>query len=129
MDYRKLTADVHQRPSAYGLDGSYGQAVAFITGCDAGNDWGLLTGFPQWLAMKLGQGANLAWPVLVLRLAFPSETGQPTARSLSPQHNDHAVATLFGLLDEFLEARQGPRGAISVLAPYFEWEQSRKPTS
>jgi hypothetical protein len=128
MDYRKLMADVHQRANAYGLDGTYGQAVAFITGCDAGNDWGLLAGFPQWLAVKVGQGANLAWPVLVLRLAFPSQTGPLTAQSLSPQHNDHAVATLFGLLDEFLEVRQGPHGVISVLAPYFERERSRKPT-
>ena len=127
MDYRKLMADVRQRASAYGLDGSYGQAVAFITGCDAGNEWGLLAGFPQWLAMKAGQGANLGWPALVLRLAFPSTAGQLIGASLNPEDDSHAVATLFALLDEFLEVREGAHGVISVLTPYFEWKHSRNP--
>lgn len=122
MDYRALLTDVQRRPNAYGLDGSYGQAVAFVTGCDAGNAWGLLVGFSQWLAMRSGEGANLAWPVLVLKIAFPSSHTGP----FEPSQNAHAVHTLFGLLDEFLDARQGSGGAVNVLTQYIKWEQTRR---
>ena len=61
MDYRKLFRDVRSRPSSYGFSGDDGEAVAFAMGCDAGNDRGVLAGFPERLALKHRTGANLAW--------------------------------------------------------------------
>jgi hypothetical protein len=124
MDYRTLFADVHRRPDAYGLEGSYGQAVAFVTGCDAGNAWGLLAGFPEWLAMTAGGGRNLVWSALVLDIAFPAPESVTPADPLDRQRNDHAVETLFRLLDGFLAVRQGSRGTATVIARYLDWERS-----
>lgn len=69
VSYRDLFTAVHRSPESYGLDGSYSQAVAFVLGCDAGNDWSLLLGFREWLATRLGCEANLAWPALVMMAA------------------------------------------------------------
>ncbi|WP_189266598.1 hypothetical protein [Streptomyces fuscichromogenes] len=126
VDYRTLFADVHRRPGSYGLDGSYGQAVAFIMGCDAGNAWGLLVGFPEWLAMKAGGGANLVWSALVLRIAFPGPTVVTAAETLDQQHDEHAVGALFGLLDEFLADRKGSRGAAAIVSSYLDWQRLRR---
>ncbi|MBV9855152.1 MAG: hypothetical protein JOY82_11650 [Streptosporangiaceae bacterium] len=120
-DYRKLFADIQERPNSYGLDGSYAQAVAFIMGCDAGNSWGLLTGFREWLAMKVGHGTNLGWPALVLRAAFPPPPVIVPADTLDETQEAHAVGTLFSLLDDFLETRSGSSGPALIFTEYAKW--------
>ncbi|WP_143676006.1 MULTISPECIES: hypothetical protein [Streptomyces] len=115
MDYRKLFADVNRRPSAYGLDGSYRQHVAFVTGCDAGNDWGLLVGFPEWLAMKTEAEANVTWSSLVLQVAgLSTASGYP----VDEEADSKAAKALFVLLDEFLSQRVGARGASNIISRY-----------
>ncbi|WAP55280.1 hypothetical protein [Streptomyces sp. S465] len=120
MDYRQLFTDTHRRPNAYGLDGSYHQYVAFITGCDAGNDWGLLVGFPEWLALKAGTEANVAWPSLVLKVAEQFGAGDYSSDAKS---NSKAVAALFSLLDEFLSERAGAKGASNIISRYVNRRQ------
>lgn len=74
MQYRELFVQVHQRPGMYGLDGSFAHCCNFLQGCHAGSAWTLLAGWREWLVMHLGKvyaGNNLAWPALVLKLAFP----------------------------------------------------------
>lgn len=66
VDYQQLFVEVSKRPGMYGLDGSFGQFVAFLNGVDAGNDLQLLAGFPEWPIVRLGDGNNLAWSGLVL---------------------------------------------------------------
>jgi hypothetical protein len=117
VDYRRLFSDLHRRPSSYGLDGSYPQYIAFITGCDAGNDWGLLVGFPEWLAMKVDSEANLTWSTLVLIAAGLSPTTMSDF-SAGEQSNSEATEALFALLDEFLSERVGARGASIIISRY-----------
>ncbi|MGI5531647.1 hypothetical protein ACQEVX_30980 [Streptomyces syringium] len=119
MDYRRLFADVHRRPDSYVMSGSFRESVAFINGCDAGNSWGLLIGFPEWLASKLGCEANLAWPALIANLA-----GTPP-RSLfsgeTPEADEaRAVEVLFAEVDAFLAARNGPHGARIIISDYLK---------
>ena len=126
VDYQKLFSDVHRRPGAYGLDGSYPQAVAFVMGCDAGNDWGLLISFPEWLALQAGGGRNLVWSSLVLRIALPTRPDVTPATILDPQHNEQAVETLFRLLNQFLTELRGARGATEIISRYLDSERSGK---
>ncbi|WP_106584052.1 hypothetical protein [Murinocardiopsis flavida] len=117
MDYRILFNDVQKRPKNYGLDGSFLQFTVFVNGCDAGNDWGLLLGFNHWLALRLDCEASPAWPVLVLRSAFPDEQ-RPTLRAaLSPEQDTQASEEMFRLLGAFLEQRTGA-SVSSIIARY-----------
>ncbi|GAB2620254.1 hypothetical protein GCM10027168_60400 [Streptomyces capparidis] len=114
MDYRRLFSEIRKRPSAYGLDGTYKEYVAFVTGCDAGNEWGLLAGFPEWLAMKAGREANATWSSLVL-----AAVGLPPAPPPAG-HKDEAkaVEALFDLLDEFLAERVSARHVSLIISRY-----------
>ncbi|WP_106685761.1 hypothetical protein [Streptomyces violaceusniger] len=95
--------------------------VAFVTGCDAGNDWGLLVGFPEWLALKARTEANVAWPSLVLQVADLSKAGDFPADAES---DSTAVSALFSLLDEFLSERTGARGASRIISLYASRRQA-----
>lgn len=125
MTYRTLFAEVRERPGLYGLDGSFREFCAFVTGADAGNDWQLLTGFRELLVVRVGTGNNLTWVGLVLRLAFPdAESGWPGLLT-TPDGDRAAVATLFRLLDEFLERRAAPGEPAGIFAEYQAWLQAQ----
>jgi hypothetical protein len=109
----------------WGLDGSFGQFCAFLTGVDAGNDWQLLSGFREWLVVRADTGNNLVWSGLVLRLAFPDvETGWHE-RLTDPDANMRAVDTLFALLDQFLDLRAEHDGTVTVFDQYLTWRQAQ----
>ncbi|WP_157978990.1 MULTISPECIES: hypothetical protein [Nocardia] len=121
MDYRQLFVEISKRPGIYGLDGSFGQFVAFLNGVDAGNDWRLLTGFREWLVVRLGDGNNLVWSGLVLHLAFPSQQSGWRELVADPQDNRIAVDMLFGLLDEFLTRRTEHGELVRIFDEYLTW--------
>jgi hypothetical protein len=84
VDYRKLFSDLQRRPGMFGLDGSFGQFCAFLTGVDAGHDWQFLTGFRELLVTRGGTGNHLTWTGLVVRLALrprPGTAQRPDAAS------------------------------------------------
>lgn len=114
--YRELLVAVGQRPSAYGLDGTYASMTAFVLGCDAGSSNGMLAGFREWLVVRLDHGNNLAWLALVRHLA-PGGFVHP----LTPEADTAAVGTLFQLLDEFLELREGRDGPLKIYSAYQAW--------
>ncbi|MFJ9792409.1 hypothetical protein [Streptomyces globosus] len=120
MEYRRLFADVRKRPGSYGLNGSFREVVAFINGCDAGNSWGLLVGFREWLALKADTEANLAWPFLILKIAKVAAAGSEVGLELSDSEEVKALEVLFEELDSFLTARNGSHGAAVVIAKYLE---------
>jgi hypothetical protein len=60
----------------HGLDGTYGAGVAFILGCDAGTSGILLSGFREWLIVRLHDGNNLSWPALVLQVVSAESVEQ-----------------------------------------------------
>jgi hypothetical protein len=106
MELRKRLADVRRHPRAYGLN-TLGEVVAFFTGVDAATEWQFLEGFREWLAAKSGLGANLALPVLLVRIAYP-DTGNDFWVAAMREESSRAVAMLFDELDIFLELKRLP---------------------
>lgn len=100
----------------YGLDGSYSAAVSFVLGCDAATSGVLLSGFREWLIVRLGDGNNLAWTALVTRIVSPG----------MPVPNEEATAGLFQLLDEFLALRDRRDGMARIYDQYLRWLKSQE---
>jgi hypothetical protein len=61
VNYRELFADVRRRPGMFGMDGTFHNLTTFVRGCEAGNDWQLLTGFREWLVTRVDGGDNFVW--------------------------------------------------------------------
>lgn len=104
MNLRERLADVRRRPRLYGLT-TFGEVAAFVTGMDAATEWRFLEGFREWLAVRSGFGANLAWQVLVIKIAYPDEVNDFWIAA-SHGESDAAVAILFDELDSFLANRE-----------------------
>ncbi|MFW5420881.1 hypothetical protein J0910_30125 [Nocardiopsis sp. CNT-189] len=115
MDYINLFRDAQKRPNAYGISGNYSEMVAFIMGCDAGNEWGLLAGFPHWLALRYGLEANLSWPAMIERISTQTPKGESLSRD-----DDHKISTLFQHVESFLEERTGPHFTATTITNYVE---------
>src|SRR5439155_10334091 len=60
-----------KRPTMYVPSLDFDAVAGFFQGFDVATYGGLLTGFREWLIVRLGYANNLAWTQLVLRLAFP----------------------------------------------------------
>ncbi|GAA4626131.1 hypothetical protein GCM10023196_033110 [Actinoallomurus vinaceus] len=118
MNYRELFQSVRRRPILHGLDATYKAGVAFILGCDAGTSGILLSGFREWLIVRLNDGNNLSWPGLVLQIISVEFVGQNEEQSdVEAQRFDR----LFRLLDEFLEQRDERDGMARIYSHYIEW--------
>ena len=129
MDYRTLFPQVRRRPEMYGVQNSFRSFCAFLQGVDAGNDWQLFTGFREFLALRVGFGTNLAWPGLILRLAFPEISSGVLDPLKDPGKERIAVDTLFRCLDEFLEQRAETGGTERIFEAYFAtFRQTGKPS-
>ena len=111
--YRELFANVRRRPLMYLPDAGFAASTSFVVGCNAANAHALLTGFTPWLATRAGcvGGSD----VLARR----------GTRQLDPEVDARAVATLFDLLDEFLELRDEADGLRRIFAAYERWRQLR----
>lgn len=122
MDYMNEFKQVRRHPGMYLHDRTFGEASAFVLGCDAGNDSCLLDGFREWLIVKVDGYNNLAWSALVLHLAFPGHPNPQDAWRESERNNRIAIDVLFDLLDEFLVAK-GPRheGLKDIYCRYQSW--------
>lgn len=125
MDYRELFSSVRRRPHLYGVPDTFRGLCAFVQGVDAGNEWQFLVGFREFLIVRADKGPNLAWPGLVLHIAFPGRDHMPADFLDDPERDHRAVSILFDLLDEFLDrrVRHGEPGAI--FAEYAAWRQAR----
>ncbi|MFG2923258.1 hypothetical protein ACGFYA_17315 [Streptomyces sp. NPDC048305] len=84
---------------------TFGTVVAFLNGYDFFSEKVFLDGFREWLAAKLGYGRNLVYWVLAEMLIFPD--GRPE-EPWSPETEQHAVAGLIGLIDEYFDNLAGP---------------------
>ncbi|MFI5953049.1 hypothetical protein [Cryptosporangium sp. NPDC051539] len=102
---REFFAQLGARPGMYVGRPSFAAVSAFLLGYDqhaARHGEPALAGWSEWLNARRGKECNHAWPGVVLHLAFPDGW----ARDLPPDDDAHAVAVLFGLLDEFLAQRE-----------------------
>ncbi|MGW0877844.1 hypothetical protein ACWD3Z_46445 [Streptomyces sp. NPDC002740] len=91
-------------PGTYLAHVNFESVTGFLTGYNVAVAGGLLNGFQEWLAAKLGFGRNLIWSTLVVKLVFPE--GRP-AEPWSHEDDQHAVDQLLNLLDEFFEYLAG----------------------
>jgi hypothetical protein len=96
--------------------------AAFLQGFHAATCGGLLEGFREWLVVKLDHGSNVAWSQLALNLAFPD--------AASPRHclsenggQQRAVEVLFGLLEEYWQAKESLHGLRGIYVKYQQWLQ------
>ncbi|WP_020557360.1 hypothetical protein [Embleya scabrispora] len=113
---RALPAAIRQEPARHGLDGSYATTTAYILGLDAGTSWNMLTGFQEWLVVRLGRGHELTWLVLVRHLA-PGGWVHP----LTPRADTDAVVALHLLLSGFFDTREQPNGLALIFRNYQSW--------
>jgi hypothetical protein len=97
----------------YGV-ANYDAAAAFVSGWDFASDLGLLTGFREWLIVRLGTGNNLHWSALVLHVAFPKDADAQAAATRSAKAQRHAVDTLFKLIDEFDQVKSTGLGKVFI---------------
>ena len=118
MDYEDLFTNIRRRPEMFGLDGSFQGFCAFLLGIDYGNDRKFLVGFREMLAVRLGAGANLSWPALVLRVAFPERDSVERDRLADPEANRAAVDALFTLLAEFRTRTTDQDGLLRIFDAY-----------
>lgn len=121
MDYIQLFETVKKYPGFYLAEGTYEEASAFVYGCDAGNEFGLLTGFREWLIVRLNYGNNLAWSGLVKRIAFPNGPVYWTGITAPKAENKIAIDTLFDVLIEFLRERAQQDGLTKIFERYLAW--------
>lgn len=127
MDYQELFSSVRRHPGAYGVPDSMAGFVAFLQGVHYGNDGQFLAGFREFLAVRAGKGANLAWPGLVWHIAFPGNSSLPAELQDDPKRERHAIDILFPLLDEFLKRRSGHGELARIFEEYHEWRRIDSP--
>lgn len=98
---------------------SFDTLAAFIQGADMVAKGGILTGFREWLTVKVDCANDMAWTELVLELAFP---GSRSAREELAKVTDQTreIECLFGLLDEFCEEKQ-KAGLRVIYLKYEKW--------
>lgn len=97
-------------------DLTYREHVALVQGLSYGHP-GLLTGFQEFLVLKLDDGDNLGWPTLVKRIALSAAA--PVDASADEQATIDAA---FNLLDEFLAETRGT-DASAILREHLLWKQ------
>ncbi|MFB0633496.1 hypothetical protein [Streptomyces sp. AB3(2024)] len=103
--YQALLTAVRREPARHGLDGSFSSMTALLLGLDAGSSWNMLTGFQEWLVVRLGRGHDLTWPLLVRHLT-PGGWTHP----LTKQADAAAVITLHRLLRDYFTIRERSDG-------------------
>jgi len=110
---------VCERPEMFVGGGSYLEVAALLTGYDLATSGGALSGFREWLTVRLDGGSNLAWPRLVLDAAFPNrESIDPTM--LTAGEDRSALDMLCDLVLEFREERAAG-GLRRVYLAYHAW--------
>ena len=104
-----------------GID--FSSVSGFLLGADCACHNGLLMGFDEWLVVKVGYGTNLAWPHLILELAF--RTGQRPSKRIkypsTPDEQKKAVDLTFELLREYFELVDHPSKLRRIYLQYEGW--------
>ncbi|MCH0558420.1 hypothetical protein [Streptomyces sp. MUM 16J] len=81
---------------------TFDEAAAFVTGMGAATEWRFLEGFRVWLASRSDLGANIAWQVLVIRIAYPGESNDFWVAA-SHGESGEAITVLFDEFNSYLK--------------------------
>jgi hypothetical protein len=103
------------------LDGTFREISIFLDGVNTANDGSTLEGFREWLTVQAGEGHNLVWQALVLKLTFADRDTSVAARELDQGDDRLAVRTLFDLLDRYWSVREKPDGMLRLHDAYLKW--------
>jgi hypothetical protein len=90
---QRYLADAGRRLDRLTLHGTFGEALAFVTGYDAARASSYLAGFQQWLTVRGGAPQGTALADLIRIAAGPAADEEQT------------TAALFDLLDEYLATK------------------------
>lgn len=121
MDFRAQLRSLRRRPGMHLIAPSYDSTVAYIEGMDDGASGALLTGFREFLLLKLGHQDSRAWSGLALRLALDDDRPRPT----SVHEEAVALDRLFDLLDEFLAEIRGDDAIQRLFHEYVLWSSEQ----
>ena len=120
MPLPQMLQDAIKHPSMYFLPVEFDAAASFLCGFDLGNNGLALVGFHEWLVTRFGRANNLAWPPLVLHLAFP-DAASPRDCLRDAAGQQLAIDTLFRLLAEFWHEREAHEGLRRIYLKYEQW--------
>ncbi len=115
FSFREHVELIRTRPGMYGLDGTYGDYVTYLSGYDAGTQGSALLGFREWLLLKLGRQSSFVWSGLITELALPGLSPSPGYRSLDGEQSQIAVGALFQFLGDFLRDRDAERDGLRYI--------------
>ena len=104
---------------------TYDTVSSFLLGYQLATDGGALTGFHEWLVVRIRRGDNLAWTALVLYAAFP-DSANPLVELKKPGSDEVAVKVLGHLLNEFWSQTSSRDGLRQVFVDYNEWCKQRE---
>jgi hypothetical protein len=102
---RKFLQGAARNLGAWTTNGTFAEALAFLTGYDAARAGSYLPGFQRWLASRPGAPHGDSLAELVRHEALARQ------RAASDHGDTAAVETLFDLLDTYLGIREGDRSA------------------
>ena len=118
--FRATFENLRSRTGMYVREPTYASVSALVIGYDLACEGGVLAGFREWLIPRVDTGNNLAWPELVLRVAFPDAVDPREAVRASSVTERHAIDTLFGLVGEFDDLRS-KSGLKQIFHDYELW--------
>lgn len=96
---RTFLPRLRRRPGIYVPRMSYATVCAFIDGYALASDESL-NDFRLWLIRRGTTRPELWWTSLVLTQIYPPDE-LPNPRTFTDQEDEHAIAVLFDLLEEF----------------------------
>jgi hypothetical protein len=97
--FAKFT-DVCKRPRAYGL-ATLGEVMAFLAGMDAMSTPEFLEDFRQWLIIRHELASNLAWELLIIRIAYPAEPHSSWSDIAHHAAGDEGIRVLLNELTKY----------------------------
>ncbi|HVK13322.1 MAG TPA: hypothetical protein VM597_31500 [Gemmataceae bacterium] len=110
--FEALVVDLCKRPGMFVNPVSVGAVCAYLDGFNAARSDGPLMGLQPWLVLRAGDGNNLHWSGLALRLLRPD--------AVQPADGEDVIRDLGGLIGQFLEYRRA-NGLAKVFRDYARW--------
>ncbi|MEV6388442.1 hypothetical protein [Nocardia xishanensis] len=103
MNPEELLFNLKDRPSMFGITGSFDAYSAFLSGYQHAEEGSWLLRFSEWLSQRLGCGSNMGWQTLVTMAAFPDDSEKWGVRAGRTTADDEVlVSTLLMLLHVYL---------------------------
>lgn len=116
QEFAELVAELSRRPQMWVTPATLETVCAFLDGYNRAGAGGLLTGFREWLVVRVDGWNNLTWPGLVKRLLGVVDGGDNHDRDW---HHEQ-IRGLGSLFEEFFTYRRSV-GVTKLYHDYGEW--------